>query len=199
MAGKSKKSARTKQFIIEKSAPVFNRKGYQGTSLHDLTRVTGLTKGSIYGNFDGKDEIAAAVYEFNSRQILDQIRKIVLSKIPATKKLYAITDFYRQLIYNPSLTGGCPILNTAVEADDTHEGLRQKVLESLDYLQRSFVYIINQGQARGELKQVDAQHYAHVFIALIEGGIMQMKIYRKSKYLKDCLLHMDQTISNMVS
>ena len=45
------KSDRTKQFIVEKTAPVFNEKGYAGTSLTDLTNATRLTKGSIYGNF----------------------------------------------------------------------------------------------------------------------------------------------------
>ena len=65
---KLKKSARTRQFIVEKSAPIFNKKGYSGTSLHDLTEATGLTKGGIYGNFENKDEIAAAAFEFNSRR-----------------------------------------------------------------------------------------------------------------------------------
>lgn len=46
-----RKSERTRQFIIEKVAPIFNRKGYAGTSLSDLTEATGLTKGAIYGNF----------------------------------------------------------------------------------------------------------------------------------------------------
>jgi AcrR family transcriptional regulator len=41
------KSERTKQYIIEKTAPVFNEKGYAGTSLTDLENATGLTKGSI--------------------------------------------------------------------------------------------------------------------------------------------------------
>jgi TetR/AcrR family transcriptional repressor of nem operon len=38
------KSERTKQFIIEKTAPVFNKKGFAGTSISDLTDATGLTK-----------------------------------------------------------------------------------------------------------------------------------------------------------
>jgi AcrR family transcriptional regulator len=38
------KAEKTKQFIIEKTAPLFNTKGYNSTSLSDITQATGLTK-----------------------------------------------------------------------------------------------------------------------------------------------------------
>lgn len=41
------KAQRTRQFIVEKTAPIFNVKGYAGTSLADMTEATGLTKGSV--------------------------------------------------------------------------------------------------------------------------------------------------------
>src|ERR1700722_8888899 len=59
------KAERTRQFIIEKTAPIFNKKGYAGTSLSDITAATGLTKGSIYGNFADKDEVALAAFDYN--------------------------------------------------------------------------------------------------------------------------------------
>ena len=200
MSGKLKKSDKTRQYVIEKAAPVFNKKGYYGTSLHDLTQATGLTKGGIYGNFRNKDDIALAAYEYNSRQILDRIKIIVLSGKGSAQILHDITQFYREYIYNSTLAGGCPILNTAVEADDTHEDLHQKALASLDYLRRSFIFVIERGITSGELKQhLDAEHYATIFLSLIEGGIMQMKVYRKSRYLKQSLQHMDHLIENMKS
>ena len=145
---KLKKSERTRRYIIEKSAPIFNKKGYSGTSLQDLMEATGLTKGGIYGNFRNKHEIAAEAFEYNSRYILDQVKASVLTQKSARAKLLAITDFYRNYIYQPHLSGGCPILNTAVEADDMHPELKEKVLKSLDYIHRSFVYIINEGIER---------------------------------------------------
>ena len=52
------KSERTRLFIVEKTAPLFNTKGFDGTTLSDLSEATGLTKGALYGNFADKDEIA---------------------------------------------------------------------------------------------------------------------------------------------
>ena len=62
------KAEKTKSFIIEKTATLFNTKGFAGTSLNDITEATGLTKGSVYGNFKNKDEVALAVFEFNTKK-----------------------------------------------------------------------------------------------------------------------------------
>ncbi len=197
---KLRKSERTRRFIIEKSAPIFNKKGYSGTSLQDLMDATGLTKGGIYGNFENKHEIAAAAFEYNSRYILDQVKASVLKQTTAKGKMLAITEFYRNYIYQPALSGGCPLLNTAVEADDMHPELKEKVLKSLDYIRRSFIYIINEGVELGEFKSgLEPDRYATIFLSLIEGGIMQMKIYKKSKYLIDSLIHMEEIIKNELS
>jgi TetR/AcrR family transcriptional repressor of nem operon len=69
------KADRTRQFIIETTANIFNKKGYAGTSLSDLTLATGLTKGSIYGNFENKEDVALAVFDYNHSKILTQVRK----------------------------------------------------------------------------------------------------------------------------
>ena len=53
------KSEQTKAFIIEKTAPLFNSKGYAGTSISDITGATNLTRGSVYA---GRSRAAASIY-----------------------------------------------------------------------------------------------------------------------------------------
>ena len=53
-----RKGEATRQDIIRKSAPIFNRKGYSGAALSDLMRATGLEKGGIYRHFESKEELA---------------------------------------------------------------------------------------------------------------------------------------------
>jgi len=67
------KSEQTKAFIIEKTAPLFNIKGYAGTSLSDITDATKLTKGSVYGNFTNKDEVALAVFDYNLNKVTSML------------------------------------------------------------------------------------------------------------------------------
>ncbi len=52
------KAEETRQTIIEKAAVIFNKNGYQRTTMSTLTKALGLTKGAIYGHFADKDELA---------------------------------------------------------------------------------------------------------------------------------------------
>jgi TetR/AcrR family transcriptional regulator, transcriptional repressor for nem operon len=113
----------TRQLIVEKTAPVFNTKGYAGTSLTDLTMATGLTKGSIYGNFTNKDEVAMAAFDYNLSLLTKGMAAAVAGCKDSIGKLLAMVDFYRSGTKTLLTRGGCPILYTAVEADDTHPGL----------------------------------------------------------------------------
>jgi len=81
------KSDRTKKFIVEQTAAIFNEKGYAGTTITDLTNATKLTKGSIYGNFTNKDDVALAA----SIIILTEL-SFTFEKKWTTKKIQSI-DF----------------------------------------------------------------------------------------------------------
>ena len=67
----------TKQLIIEKALPIFNQKGYNATSISDITSATGITKGAIYGNFKNKDDVALAAFDHGVNIVLKQITERV--------------------------------------------------------------------------------------------------------------------------
>jgi TetR/AcrR family transcriptional repressor of nem operon len=69
MENKLSKADRTRQFIIETTASIFNTKGYAGTSMSDITEATGLTKGAVYGNFGNKEDVALAVFDYNHGKV----------------------------------------------------------------------------------------------------------------------------------
>ena len=59
MAGlRERKKEQTRQRIVAEAAPVFNQRGYAGSSLADLMKATGLEKGGIYRHFSSKEELA---------------------------------------------------------------------------------------------------------------------------------------------
>ena len=58
---------------MRKAAPLFNQKGYAGTSLSDLMDATGLQKGGIYRHFSGKEELATEAFDY-SWQKADRLR-----------------------------------------------------------------------------------------------------------------------------
>ena len=144
------KAERTKAFIIEKTAPIFNKKGFAGTSLNDMTEATGLTKGSIYGNFANKDEVASAVFDYNLHKLNANVTAQFAKEKTAKGKLLVYVNNYEQ-IFNPSFKdGGCPILNTAVEADDTHPQLRKQAIKAVLAWKDKLIKILEEGKQNNE-------------------------------------------------
>jgi len=178
------KAKKTKAYIIEKSATIFNTKGYAGTSLNDITTATGLTKGSIYGNFEDKKDIAAAVYKYNVAGIMTRMSEASDKEEMACDKLFAIVNHYRKNWKKVFDWGGCPVLNASIEADDNLPFLKKNVQYTLKRWAEYIADIINLGKEQKQIgKNVDAVHYANTIILLLEGGIMMAKINNKPELL----------------
>ncbi|HVW14097.1 MAG TPA: TetR/AcrR family transcriptional regulator [Mucilaginibacter sp.] len=191
------KAERTRKFITEKTAPLFNRKGYAGTSMSDMTETTGLTKGSIYGNFQDKDEVALAAFDHNMSRLIEEVRQIQLTERSATGKLNAFIQVYRNGLHSPVLGDGCPIINMGAEADDTHPQLKNRVNDALARWHKSISAIIQQGKAQGEFRaDADSAAFASLMIAMIEGGFTLSKISGDTTYLIQSLGQLEMLIAS---
>jgi len=192
---KKSKSENTKEFIIEKTAVIFNEKGYAGTSITDLMGATGLSKGCIYGNFENKDEIALKAFDYNFGKITQHIKERISAEESSIKRLLVYPHMYRNYYKYPYLQAGCPILNTATEADDTHQQLRERVENALDFWRISIENQIKRGIERKEIKEdTDANEFAVVMISIIEGSFMQAKASRKMDELKLAMSFLEKMI-----
>ena len=192
------KAERTRQFIVEKTAPIFNTKGYAGTSLTDITEATGLTKGSIYGNFANKDEVALASFDYNNQQVISIIRTEMDKESTIKGKLLVYSKVYENFLKLHFPTGGCPVLNTATEADDTHPQLKEKVADAIECWKNKIVGLINEGVERKEFKApANAEQFALTLIAMIEGAIMIVKATGKLNYRNQVLRLVEKMVNDL--
>ena len=191
------KAERTRQFIIEKAAPIFNKKGIAGTSLSDLTKATGLTKGSIYGNFKDKDEVAVCVFQYNVDNLTAYLTRAIDKENTCIAKLLAIPKAYRKLYKTMIAYGGCPILNTAAEADDTHQVLCRLTVEAIETMKKTIFTLIETGKQSGEIHpDTDTHKIAEVIICLIEGGSLLSKTTGKNTYMLNSLAQIEALVQS---
>ncbi len=177
------KAERTKKFIIEKVSPIFNKKGVAGTSLSDMTSATGLTKGAIYGNFKDKDTLAIACFEHNLRFLQKGLYKSIATNGDAHHKLSALIKFYLEYFQDVSENGGCPLMNSAIEADDAYPLLKEKVRHTMKLWEKELVSIIRDSQENGDTNpKMDPVKFSRRFIASIEGGILLAKSMEDNNY-----------------
>ena len=192
------KAEKTRQFIIEKTAPIFNTKGYAGTSLNDMTASTGLTKGSIYGNFTNKDEVALAAFDYNLQQVGNIISDEMSKKESIQDKLLVYVTVYSNCLKQTFPTGGCPILNTAVEADDTHPELRKKAMSAILSWKHKITNLIEKGIENKEFNAaIDSEEIALTIIAMIEGGTMLAKLTGKYDHRKSVMRSVERLIKGL--
>jgi TetR/AcrR family transcriptional repressor of nem operon len=192
------KAEKTRLFIVEKTAPIFNVKGYAGTSLSDMTEATGLTKGSIYGNFENKDEVALAAFEHNWKCVQAVVRAEMDKRKTCMDKLIVLARVYENFQSYAFPEGGCPLLNTAVEADDTHPGLREKAASAFQGWKKNIATLIEAGIAGKEFrKDVDAEQTALTLIALIEGAVMISRLTGNARHRKAVMPAVEKTIRDL--
>ena len=152
------KAERTKRFIIEKAAPIFNKKGIAGTSLSDLTEATGLTKGSIYGNFKDKDEVAVCVFQYNVDNLISYLTRAIDKENTSIDKLLAIPKAYRKLYKTMIAYGGCPLLKNSAEAEYTQQGLLPQNGSALENKKKTLFKIRQSGQHYGGFHTDKGKH-----------------------------------------
>lgn len=192
------KAEKTKAYIIERTAPVFNAKGYAGTSMNDLMEITGLTKGSIYGNFENKDEVALAAFDYNFALVIDYIKKQMLKRNNVIERLLVYPETYRNFLKLPFLSAGCPIANTSTEADDTHPQLKEKATQALHYWRNSVERHLKQGIQNKEIKaSININQTVAVITALIQGAILHAKVSGKINYLNASMNYLEEMILNL--
>ena len=175
------KSESTRQFIVESTSGLFNKKGYAGTALSDLIEATKLSKGSIYGNFENKEAVANAAFDYNLSQV-KQLIQAKVSQFPGYKeKLFAHAQVYHSFEHTPFPEGGCPLMNAGVEADDTNEVLREKAADGIMSWMSNLATLIEKGMATNVFRpDTNSTETATTIIALIEGGLMMSKVTRNS-------------------
>ena len=191
------KAEKTRQFIIEKAAPIFNMKGIAATAMSDIMDATKLSKGSLYVHFDDKEALSHAVVDYNINCLISKISVETSKYKNAKDKLMACFAHLNDPL-NPPVAGGCPMLNFGLEADDTNPEVLKKVSKAVKSLQQNIVSIVEQGIASGEFKKsFDSKTFATKAFAMVEGGIMISRVTGKADQMRVILQLIKNEIEEM--
>lgn len=186
------KGARTRQQIVEAAASIFNQRGYEGSTFSELMRATGLEKGGIYRHFSGKEELAAEAFDY----MWQTARDLRLTGLNGLTGVAWLKAYISNFVNNRSpVAGGCPILNTAIDADDGNPMLRMKVTKALKSWRCRLRTVIENGVESGEIRPgVDAKAAATLIVAALEGALMMSRIERTYEPLRQVQRHLNNYI-----
>jgi AcrR family transcriptional regulator len=192
------KGEQTRERILASSAQLFNRQGYFGASLADIMRETGLEKGGIYNHFSSKEQLALESFDYAYGLIQQRVRQALSGKFNAIERLLAIVSVFQGIVEDPQVAGGCPILNTAIEADDANEVLRDRARSAMDNWRTTIHRIVNKGIERQQIRPgVDADEVASIVISTLEGAIMLSNLYKDPLHIQRAADHIAHYIETL--
>jgi TetR/AcrR family transcriptional repressor of nem operon len=188
---------KTRQRIVAEAATLFNERGFEGGSMADLMEATGLEKGGIYRHFSSKEDLAAAAFDF-AWQAATHVRMHDLDSVSNSvdKLKRFVANFVER---RPSVPGGCPLLNTAIDADDGNRTLRERARRALYKWQDILSEIINVGRERTEIRsEIDPKKLATLIIGSLEGALMISRLERNRDALLQMLAHLGSYLDSEV-
>jgi TetR/AcrR family transcriptional repressor of nem operon len=179
-----RKGEQTRQRILREAAALFNQRGYAGCSMQDVMAATGLEKGGLYRHFSSKEELAGEAF----RYALGQANRMRMDELDGVRgSVERLRCVVRQFAEAPSGTpGGCPLMNTAVDADDGNPVLRRLALEGIAAWKAKLERIVREGKRRGEIRgEVEPRRIANTMIATLEGALMISRLEGNQRALED--------------
>ena len=192
------KAQTTKAKIIQQAADVFNQRGYAGTSMADIMEATGLKKGGIYNHFHSKDELALAAFDFAVGLMVENYRNALRGQRHSVARLKAIIESFCTLVDTPPIKGGCPLLNTAIDSDDTHPALCDRTRQAMDTWRAMIGKIITLGIKHGEIDPtLNIEMTTTLLISTLEGALMMSRLYDDGTHLRWAKQHLFQYLDTI--
>ncbi|MFF0830655.1 TetR/AcrR family transcriptional regulator [Brevibacillus sp. NPDC003359] len=172
--------ARTREFdeekVLDAAMQLFWEKGYEATSLSDLTSRMGIQRPSIYSTFGDKKELFETALRRYTMSRASEVRT-KLQNNPSVKE--AFRRFFNEVVdeeYTESLSRGCFCINTMVELAPHDEKFEILTREHQMYLSVIFQETIERGIQSGELdSSIDAKAIAQALIVSLIGLTVIMK------------------------
>ena len=94
----------TKEKIKGAALTLFARKGYEGTTMNEISASVGIKKASLYAHFKGKEELFFSVYEDLAKEYIDLMARIIKdadSMNVEGKLYYMFGQYINYYINNP--------------------------------------------------------------------------------------------------
>ena len=189
---------KTKQSIIKAASILFNTKGYKATSLSDITKATELTKGAIYRHFADKSDLEKESLTYMCNILRLDLRERIKSQENTQAKLNTIMAYFKEYSVTPPFIGGCPLMNAAIESDDTDPKLKAVAKTIFLSLHETIVTLLENGKKHGDVRSsFDSDGFASMMIGALEGGVMMMKVCDNSQHLRSVINYIQKEIDHL--
>jgi TetR/AcrR family transcriptional regulator, transcriptional repressor for nem operon len=180
------KGRATRDRIVDTAAALAFEHGVAGTTLDDVRRAAGVSKGQLYHYFADKDDLVHAVIDRTVEQVLDAQPR--LANLSTWTAIAAWFDDLVQLQVERNAVGGCPIGSLAGELAETDAQARAGLAAGYDRWEAPLRQGLERMRADGKLRRTaDPARLATATLAAIQGGLVLTQARRDPQQLRIAL------------
>ncbi len=163
---------KTKRKIFETAMRLFAEKGYEATSVEEITATVGVAKGTLYYHFSSKEEIYNFLIEEGMKLLHNSIEIKTENLTDPIAKLRAIITIQLKVImkYDEFIT---ILLSQIWGTEPRHQHFRKYIYEYIDVIKG----IIEEGIEKEVIKDCDS----YMMASSIFGAICSVKVYKLRK------------------
>lgn len=177
------KGAQTRERILATAEPMILRNGFAGTSLDDLLKVSGLTKGAFFHHFKDKGDFARALverYEHNDHALFERLaaEAEASSDDPLEQTLNFLKGFEHFIENLRDPVAGCVFAAYTYESLQFDPGIHSFIAQAFRRWSALYEKKFEAVLARHKpAVPVTARDLAETIIAIIEGGFVLSRSY----------------------
>jgi TetR/AcrR family transcriptional regulator, transcriptional repressor for nem operon len=182
--------ARPKEFDPEQALntamEVFWRRGYEATSIEDLTTSMGINRGSLYDTFGGKQELFLACMDRYCHGMLANRLPMLNQPGPALETIRIFIQMMLEFALSYPERKGCLIANTVMEMGPREKEIGSRTAKAMGDLEEAFFKALMRARDQGELKNSkDPRSLARFLTTMMQGVIVMLKAGAPADALRD--------------
>ena len=188
----------TREAIVRVATRLMHVHGYNGTSLDDVLRESGVGKGNFYYYFKSKEDLGHAILDRVVESLIGRTLEPCFSDHTAAP-LAQIRCFLGKVVdaqRERNCVGGCPLGNLAAELSDVHEGFRTRLAEVFSAWRARLTAALAEAQRRRDVgPRCEPEAVAQFLVAALEGAILMTKVAKDITVLESCVGEMGRYLT----
>ena len=135
--------------VLVAAMEAFWRKGYEATSLVDLTDATGLNKASLYRVFGDKHQLFKSALQHYGKTEFQKVASVIRNDVSPLENLHAVVD---KITSDFASDKGCMMINSLVELAP-HDPEVKAILKNFGNMRvTALTDMIGQARSAGEIR-----------------------------------------------
>lgn len=168
------KGSEKRSMILDQALELFVQKGYAATSMEDIVKHTGVSKGSIYYHFASKDDLFVSMVEKINREWVEEWAGIRPQFTDAGSRLMGASLHFVNSFQSPLTKVAEEFsMNLQEGYQDVHDRLVEISMMQIDV----FTEIFREGMEQQMFAEADPSRLAVLFTSMLSGMTIYLKVF----------------------